>query len=95
MFIKNSLELWEIIIGDYEESIEHKSFTQPQKLISVLESMKHDDVVDDYVKNITNLILITRKRYEETKDENWWTVHFTLMTTLENIILLNNKKISS
>lgn len=93
---------WERIIHDYEKSV----YPRKSELLEMfelevcgLDSLNFENGVDQTKDSLLKLIEATRRMYEENTVGNnridLWSIHTQSITMLENVLLINSKKISS
>lgn len=93
-------QYWKRIVDDYKKSdfihkyIVLEFFERKQKSL-----LEFENGFDFSIASILDTIEATRRMYEENTDEkirlDLWSIHLQTITMLENVLLINSKKISS
>ncbi len=93
-------QYWKRIVDDYKKSdfihnyIVLEFFEGKQKSL-----LEFENGFDFSVSSILDTIEATRRMYEENTDDkirlDLWSIHLQTITMLENVLLINSKKISS
>ena len=95
-------QMWERIIYDYKKS----SFPRKNEVVELLEgkfssldSLNFKSGTEQTVDSLLKLIEATRRMYEENATDgnkmDLWSIHIQSIIMLENVLLINSKKISS
>lgn len=98
--------VWKRIISDYEDNKNIPSDLKKEVINLFLSKMNQGDkyyfdnkTFGDSVNAILDLIYATRKMFEENKNEEkiveLKSIHLQSIIMLENLLLINSKKISS
>jgi len=94
---------WNRIINDYEKL---SSFPDKSEVIELFNKYSERETVEFFENGysqtaffIIGTIEATRRMYEENTDDkirlDLWSIHLQTITMLENVLLINSKKISS
>ena len=98
------MKYWDRIIDDYKRL--SLSFPNKELIVEFFNIHKNKNPIVDFpdgysqtIENILETICSTRRMYEENTDDkirlDLWSIHLQAITMLENVLLINSKKISS